>query len=180
MMRSGTAVVGVAIAALAGVWVGRVSAPDPPPVYREVEVPVERIIEREPDTVVRWRERLVVQTVTPRQIATAPGGAADHVSAFCRPQVLTVTDTLAAPPPPVILMRSVTTSNAWPLQRQNVLVTGVTSYGDLSAADFRVRPGWSVRTVGDSLLMREPRLGWWRDVVYTLAVGAIGYTLGGL
>src|SRR5690606_39129087 len=76
--------VGLAIAFLAlGAWLRGCWMPEPAVVYRDVVVPREVLVRGEPDTVVRWRERIVYRTVTAEQRASAPGAAASDVQAFC-------------------------------------------------------------------------------------------------
>lgn len=146
--------------------------------YERVEVPVERIIEQEPDTVIRWRERLVIRTVEPTQIATATGGAMDQVTQFCRPQVLTRTDTVVEQVDPMLLLRSISVNDAWFGGKDRVSVTGPTNYGDLVEIYFHANPGWSARTVADSVLIREDRWYWLQRTAEILGPALVGYGFG--
>ena len=169
-MKPRTVLLLVCIAAAAGFSARRV----PPPVYQRVEVPVERIIEREPDTIIRWRDRIVTVAAEPEIVATAEGGAEAEVEAFCEPvrvvdtvrvvgvDTVRVVDTI---PDPRLLLRSVSHSPGWWWAKDELLLTGPTSSGDLLAFDYRVRPGFTVRTSGDSLLVRYPRTSVLREVV---------------
>lgn len=161
------------VAGAAGLWA--LAWPEEVVRYERVEVPVERIIEREPDTIVRWVERIRVVTPDPVQIAVAVGGGAPEVARFCRPAVLdAVSDTVTAAPDPQLLLRSVVHDPGWFFARDRLLLTGPTSYGDLVAADYLVRPGFSARTVGDSVVVRYPRAALLREV----AEPAVWITLG--
>lgn len=145
--------------------------------YERVEVPVERIIEREPDTVIRWVERIRVVTPDPVQIAVAPLGAGPQVASFCMPSVRAATgDTATAAPDPQLLLRSVVHDPGWWWQRDRLTLVGPTSYGDLLAADYAVRPGWSARVSGDSVLVRYPRMGLVRELLEVVVPLAVGWT----
>lgn len=181
-MKTLAALAAAAIAGAVALWA--VAWPEEVVRYERVEVPVERIVEREPDTVVRWRDRIVHVTPDPVQIAVAPGGAAPDVTRFCAPSVLeATTDTVTPAPDPQLLLRSVVHRPGWFFQRDQLLLTGPTSYGDLVAQDFLVRPGFSARAVGDSVIVRYPRTGLAREALelgVPLLVGlGIGALLGG-
>ena len=159
----------------------------PPPVYQRVEVPVERIIEREPDTIVRWRDRIVTVAAAPDLVATAEKGGEAEVEAFCEPVRLVdtlrivgvdtvhVVDTV---PDPRLLLRSVSHDPGWWWGRDQLLLTGPTSAGDLMAFDYQVRPGFTVRTSGDSLLVRYPRTSVLREVVEFGVPVLVGFFVG--
>lgn len=165
-----------AVAGAAGLWA--LAWPEEVVRYERVEVPVERIIEREPDTVVRWVERIRVVTPEPVQIAVAVGGGAPEVARFCRPAVLeAVSDTVTPIPERQLLLRSVVHDPGWFFARDQLLLTGPTSHGDLVAADYLVRPGFSARTVGDSVVVRYPRAGLAREVVELGVAALVGYGL---
>ncbi len=175
-MRTFVASVGGAAVGAIALWA--VAWPEEVVRYERVEVPVERIIEREPDTVVRWLERIRVVTPDPVQIAIAPGGAAPEVARFCMPSVLKATNDTTPAPPPQLLLRSVTHDPGWFFQRDRLLLTGPTSHGDLVAADYLVRPGFSARTVGDSVIVRSPRFGGFRQGLELGIAAAIGLISG--
>ena len=150
--------------------------PEEPPVsYSEVIVPARVIEEREPPprepTIV---ERIRYVTVEARQTARAPGGATANVSAFCQPQVVLATSTDSAPelPPPTSLVRSGRYEpSIWPpWGRGDLFLSSVTSHGDLVGQDFTVRP-WHDFRAGDSVIVRQPRGAWARQV----AQGALWY-----
>jgi len=162
----------VAVIAAAAVWWFK---PDPPVRYERVEVPKEVIIEQEPDTVVRWRERVVYRTPEPTQIAVAVDAAIPAVESFCRPVATMHTDTVVVDPQ--VLLRSVTTNPGWFLADDDITMIGVSNTGALKAFHYSVRPGWSARTVGDSLLVRSPRFGVARPLLELTAAGAAGWLL---
>jgi hypothetical protein len=167
--------IAIAALSLALVW-QHCTGPEPLTVYRNVEVPVEVIVEAEPDTVVRWRERIVYRTVEPERVATATGGGQADVEAFC-PEPAAPVQVGEAPqpivlPPPVLLLRSVRTDPGGLLRRDRVTFVGPTSRGDLLELSYLARPGWSARTSGDSLIVRSPR---WQVVE---DVGIVGGLLG--
>lgn len=88
----------VAIAALAGLLLGRCSARAQPGGLQPDTVWVPRtVIERgKPDTVVKFTERIVYRPVKPAAVQVAPGAAADPVDAFVRAATDTIirTDTV--------------------------------------------------------------------------------------
>lgn len=143
------------------------SAPDPV-TFREVIVRTEQIEALEPPqrppTII---ERFRFVNVEARQIATAPGGGAPDVADFCRPTVLTLTDTVEVPAP-ILLVRSGTHSPApwWnPFAKDGLRLNGPTSLGDLRSLDYGVRDGFDFRTSGDSVIVRHPRFAAARDVL---------------
>lgn len=163
---------------LAGALVAYILLPNDPVTYTDVVVPAARIIEREmPDRPPTIIERVRFITVEPRQVATAPGGGVDDVTRFCRPTVISQTDTVEVPvADPMLLFRSVSLDERPiynPFARDELLVTGPTSLGDLRALDYQVRGSFDVRASGDSALVRYPRGALIRDVV---EVGAVAYT----
>jgi len=150
--------------------------PEEPPVsYSEVIVPARVIEEREPPprepTII---ERVRFVTVEARVTARAPGGAAENVTAFCRPEVVLATATDSAPelPPPTSLVRSGRYEpSIWPpWGRGSLFLSSLTSHGDLVAQDFDVRP-WHDFRAADSIVVRQPRAAWARQV----AQGALWY-----
>ena len=168
----------IGVSFVIGVGTRWIVPPDPEVIYDRVEVPVEKIIEREPEVEVRFIERIRVITPDPVQIAVSTGGATADVARFCAPSTLAaVSDTLADRPPPQLLLRSISHYPGWFFQKDKVLFTGPTSYGDLIAADYAVRPGFSARTSGDSLIVRYPRFGIVREVAEPLVFVAIGIGL---
>ncbi|MEM7416797.1 MAG: IMCp domain-containing protein [Gemmatimonadota bacterium] len=166
-----------------GLALGRLlsASPEPEVTYREVIVSDTVIVEREPParppTIV---ERIRYVDVPVLQLARAPGGAAADVAAFCRPTVLHTTDTV--PADTVILVRSFTHRPApfWkPLAKDGLTVTGPNSHGDLWAADYRVRDGFSARTAGSELEVRYPRFSVAGDIIdllglVSLTIHAVG------
>lgn len=148
-----------------------------PVTYRDVIVSDTVILEREPParppTII---ERIRYVTIEPRQVATAPGGGASDVAEFCRPTVVATTDTVEVPVvDPMLLLRSVSHDPGWFWQRDNLLLTGPTSTGDLRALDYSVRPGFSVRVHGDSALVRYPRTALFRELLEVALPLGIGF-----
>ncbi|MEK9505173.1 hypothetical protein [Gaopeijia maritima] len=174
-MKTLLLVAAAAIGGAAALWA--LAWPEKVVRYERVEVPVERIIEREPEVEVRFVERLRVITPPPVQVAIAPGGAAPQVSSFCMPSVLQATaDSITPVPDPQLLLRSVVHDPGWFFQRDRLLLTGPTSHGDLVAADYLVRPGFSARVSGDSVIVRYPRVGLTREALefgFPLALGVV-------
>jgi hypothetical protein len=79
---------------------------------------------------------------------------------------------------PVVPRRS--PAPGWFLQRDQLLLTGPTSYGDRVAADSLVRPGFSARTAGETVIVRYPRTGLLREGVGVVVPLAMGGALRGL
>lgn len=65
----------------------------------------------------------------------------------------------------------------WFFQRDQLLLTGPTSYGDLVPQDFLVRPGFSARIVGDSVIVRHPRAALLREAAEPAAWILVGMGL---
>ena len=151
-------------AALVGALFFYVIAPDNTITFTEVIVPAARIIELEPPTEVRWRDRIVHHYVAPTEVATAPGGATAELAAFCRPLILSTTDTVEVEVPSKVLLRSGVTRDGWWTQRSQVDLTGIMNNGDLTRFSFSVRPNWDFRTSGDSVLVRYPRISVFKQI----------------
>lgn len=146
--------------AFAGGWMVR---PKPAPVYRDVVVPEERIVEVERiDTIVQWKERIVYRHVPATQIATAPDAGQPDVDTFCAEAVANAlrtdsiaTDTIVVPPS--LLLRSVRHDDGWFFARDRLILTGPLSSGDLRQMHYGVRDGFEVRTHADTVIVRYPR-----------------------
>lgn len=154
--------------------------------YPEVIVPARRIIEREPDTVRTFVDRIRYVTVEPTVVARAPDGARDEVESFCQPTVVAALPPLETPAPipaPRLLVRSGSFDPGWWFQRDALRLTGPTSHGDLKAFDFSVRRGFSFRASGDTLIVRHPRAALFREAAelsVPLIIGiGLGLALGG-
>ena len=141
--------------------------------YPEVIVPARVIIEREPDTIRTFVDRIRYRTVRPFLVGTAVGGASEGVEAFCPPpappaeEAIAAPDSTAAPPaaPPRVLLRSGTFKSGWWLGGDHLLLTGPTSNGDLRSFDFNMRGDFSFRTSADSVIVRYPRTWFVKDVI---------------
>ena len=143
-----------------------------PVIYREVIVPAARILEQEPDTVIRWRERIVTVEVQPEVVATAPLGALDDLAAFCAPSMLPPAQTTSLPSvvteaarDTVSVGRSVVHKDGWFWFKDDLTVTALTNYGDLRAEHYRVRDGFSVRFGPNPSTVRSPRFGLLKELV---------------
>jgi hypothetical protein len=158
--------------------------PSPEPVrYRDVIVTPERIIEQEPDTVVRWRERVVTRVLEPEVVATAPEAGKADVARFCAAEVERAmpSDGLRVSlsvPEPQALLRSVQVDPGYFLSPDKVVLTGPLSTGDLRAWDFTTRTGWSARVSGDSVIFRQPRFQVLKDIGEMLVPFALGIGVG--
>ncbi len=128
--------------------------------YERVEVPVEVILEREPDTVVTFVERIRYVNVPPAQVAVATGGAVEAVQEFCKPVVVTQSETDTVVVRPTLLLRSVSVDKAWWTGKDAVLFTGLVSTGDLVASDYNLRGSWNARANADSLIVLQSRGSW--------------------
>lgn len=162
------------VAAIIGALLFYVIAPANTVTFTEVIVPAARIIELEPPTVVRWRDRIVNHYVAPIQVATAPGGAQDALQEFCRPVVLRTVDTVEVEVPAKVLLRSGVTRDGWWTQRGQIDLVGFTNFGDLKRFSFPTRPGWDFIASGDSVLVRYPRTAVVRQVIEVGLPFAIG------
>jgi len=168
----------LAIVVAAFLW-GRGGRADPEVRYERVEVPVEVLSEREPDTVVTFVDRIKYVNVPPVQIAVAPQGAQSEVQAFCRPITVsqTVTDTVYVEP--TLLLRSVSVDQAMWTGRNEVFLTGLLSNGDLIGTDYSVRGSWSARVNADSVIVLQSRMSWLKGAMEFAIPLAAGVFLGG-
>lgn len=174
---------------MAAVLVVRAGIGDPEPRYRDVVVHDTVLIRQEPDTVVRWRDRIVHVYPEAEQVATAPDAAQPDVVGFCTaagwnpPGAPALTaDTAADAPlrhpipvarlPPRLLIRSGTYDDG------SLALFGVLSTGDLQRRDYDVRAPFSFRAVGDSVIVEGSRWdGVWAVMKAAALVGG-GYVLG--
>lgn len=166
----------VLVTALVTLVVHDLLAGEPPVVFRDVIVTDTLILEREPDTVRTFVDRLVYRQSQPIQVATAPRAAVQVVNEFCAPVV--VADSVRPTARPMLALRSGShRSGSWwnPVARDELTLTGFTNYGDLRQADHAVRSGFEFRAVGDSLLVQYPRVAVIGDVVDLLGRGALVY-----
>ena len=164
---------------LIGATASYIIIPNNPITYPSVIVPARVIIEREPDTVRTFVDRIITVRANPQIIAIAPWGAQRQVQAFCKPLIVTSTDTVVVSPivDPMLLLRSVSYDSRWAWRKDHLLVTGPVNNGDLKAIDLNVRGDWTLRTVGDGLLVQYPRTA----LIGDLWTGASQiYTLGSL
>lgn len=135
--------------------------PDPEVRYRNVEVPVEVLVKSEPDTIIRWQERIITREVEAEQVATAPAAALPDVSGFCGAAGWlapgTVADSLPTPavPPyssdPRLLIRS------FAFRDGELQAWGPRSDGDLWSGRYRVSAPFEARVSGDSLFVTTDR-----------------------
>lgn len=143
-----------------GVLFGRLFfTPDPPPPrYQRVIVPESVLVIGKPDTIVKWRERIVWRTAQPEQVATATDAALPEVSAFCGAAGWVIQpapggDTVPPPLPPARLLLTAGTYDGRELRQWGVL-----SNGDAWSAEYRVRAPLQWTVTGDSLLVQGHRM----------------------
>jgi hypothetical protein len=150
-------------------------------IYPEVIVHRSVIEAQEPDTVMRWRERIVTRIVQAEQVATAPGGAESDVGAFCADTIIRVdtvqggVDTVRVAPDPRLLIRSFSLDESWFFRSDHLTVTGPLSSGDLRQFNYRTRGDVSARANGDSLIIRSDRWAFLKDALQCSACASVGY-----
>jgi len=171
----------ILVGAFVGITLYANFGPQPEPTYRNVEVPVERIVEVEKiDTIVQWRERIVYRHVPAAQIATAPDAGQPDVDTFCSEAVANAlrtdsiaTDTIVVPPQ--LLLRSVRVTDPWFFGKPGLILTGPTSAGDLRQLTYDVRDGFEARVHGDTAIVRFPRHALLKQLAEFGIVFAAGY-----
>ena len=167
-----------ALAFAAGVLVMVLMTPEPKVHYQEVIVPDTVILEREPDTVRTFVDRIQYRVVEPTQVAITQGGAATGaLESFCRPVTVVdkQTDTLVIEKQ--VLLRSVTFDDGWFWRRGDLLLTGITNTGELTAIDAKTRADFSAVAAGESVLIRESRWSWLQPVAEISAVAGLTWLL---
>ena len=187
-------------AAVALIYLGRWTAPEPPPRYPTVEIPEEAITENEPQLVedLNLAERLSVRVrtseVEPVQVATAPEGGDEELRAFCAASVAKALEAGPAIPgpeisayatpevpdlPTIFSPRSSWTDPGWWWGKDRTTVVGLLSTGGLRQISFEHHPSMSWRSdKAGGLAIRESRLGWWRGAVEFAVPLVAGYALG--
>ena len=160
-------------------------SPTEPVTYRDVVVSVRQIEANEPDTVVKWRDRIRWLTPEPEVAAHAPGGAESDVAAFCAPDTILRVDTLPgrvdtiwAAPDPRLLIRSFSLDEAWFFRSDRLTVTGPMNTGDLWQLSYPTRGDVSVRAHADSLIVRTDRWWWVKDAAQTGTCLLGGFAIG--
>jgi len=153
--------------------------PEPRIDFDRVIVHREAIERLEPDTVVRFVERIRWLTPPPISIAVAPGGGAEDVQAFCRP-ALALERGDSTPQAPTLLLRSGSLERGWPLigGPDELRLTGPTSTGDLTSRLYRTRGSVSFVTVGDSVIVRSDRWARAKDVLTAAGLLLLGRETG--
>jgi hypothetical protein len=163
--------------AAAGAWLFQSCGPADFIAFPEVIVPAARIVEREPPprppTII---ERIVYVAPRPVQVARAPGGASDALSAFCAPVTLVQGPDTVVVVDTVLVLRSGVYSEAWlPGRKDELRLTGFTNVGDLEERTFRTRGSFDFTTAGGSeVIVRYGRLAFVGDLV---DAGAYGWSL---
>ena len=157
-------------------------APTEPVVFRDVIVSVHEIEANEPDTVVKWRERIRWLTPEPEVAAHAPGGAETDVAAFCAPDTILRVDTLPGrvdtiwvAPDPRLLIRSFSLDEAWFFRSDRLTVTGPMNTGDLWQKSYSTRGDVSARAHENALIVRSDRWWWLKDALECSACASVGY-----
>lgn len=152
--------------------------PDLSPYRDPIIVSHRDLVRGEPDTVVRFVDRLVNARPAPIVVEVALGSGVPDIQRFCAPSVVSAIDTAApAPADTMLLLRSVVWRRGWFLQPDRVTAIGPTSVGDLERAEYRMRGG-SLRASGDSLIARTPRLGLAKQLLEAGVYAGIGYAVG--
>jgi hypothetical protein len=133
--------------------------PTDPLIHEHVIIPARQIIEREPDTVRTFIDRIRYISPDPVQTSVAPGGSAEQVQQFCEPTLAAQTETEPGTPvDPMLLLRSVSYDRRWAFRKDRLFVSGPTSYGDLVGIDYDVRGDWTLRTLSPSTtIVQYPR-----------------------
>lgn len=139
---------------------------------------VERVVREEPDTVVRWRERVVYRTPEPIVREIAVNGALPDVANFCGAAGWTSDTTVVVRRDTVLLLRSVTTDPGWFLRPDRIAFVGPRSDGALAREEFIARPGWSARVHGDSVIVRSPRFGLLKQLAEAAVFVGAGWVVG--
>jgi len=171
-------IISIFAAALLAFAVGLRARPPAEVVYERVEVPVEVIVEREPDTVRTFVDRVKTVEVQPIQVAISPAAIVSEVASFCEPLVPVISiDTIYVMPDTQLLLRSVSHEPGWFIAKDQILLTGVTNYGDLIAMDYAVRDGFTARATGNDVLVQYPRTSLLREVAEILAVAGVTFVV---
>lgn len=176
------------VALLIGLAVGWMLRPDPSADirYRTVHVEREAIEALEPDTIVRWRERIVYRTVPIEQVAIADSAGVDDIEDFCdaagfvrrgeTPERGESPERPTVGEPALLLVRS------WSRDGGSYTVTGPASDGSLRQLLLEGVRGtkYQARVSGDTVRFQQHR--WW-FVEPTVKAGggaAAGAAAGGL
>lgn len=169
-----------AIALFLGVVLARSCAPAPAPTHSVTFVPETVLVRGEPDTVVKWRERIVtvVQPAIVREVA--PDAGIVDVTRFCAETDAAIAraDTTAPALPPVLLLRSAEVDPGYFLRKDRLTFIGPVSNGDLARSEYMARQGWSARVNGDSVIVRSPRFGLLKEIGEAGVWAGIGYLIG--
>lgn len=149
----------LAVAIAVGFFLGRRG--EPPVRYRDVVVTDTLILRGEPDTIVRFVERIVYRTVQAEQQAVAPRAALPDVASFCSAAgwSLQVADTSSSSPDslPHTAPASVLLLRSFSYDDGDLTLIGPRSNGDLWRGDYRVGRRFQGRVMGDSVFVQTDR-----------------------
>lgn len=181
-------IIPLAIGLALGLLLMRFLAGDPEPQvrYRTVVVPESVIVAQEPDTVVRFVERIRYREVEPEQVATAPKAALPDVAAFCSAagwvEASAGVDSVppgqpvGPPVPPMLLLRSFAYDDG------ALTLWGPRSDGELWRGDYQVGRKFRGTVQGDGVFIQADRLDRWKQLgeraLWVGAGAAIGYAVG--
>lgn len=145
----------------------------PDPRTDRIIVPAHVVIEREvPARPPKIKERIVYRYKVADLTSTAPSGATLQVQNFCKPSVAVALGDTTSSHPRMELIRSVTYRSSWlPFHDAALFISTASSDGDLIGRDYRVGADFGA-AAGDSVYVREPRLGAAKTLVRGVAWGA--------
>lgn len=174
--------VGLAIGALGWAFLAPEKAPET--VYKEVIVEDTTLLRAEPDTIVKWREKIVWKEHPPARIATAEG--ADRVlRGFCEPIIRkSVADSVfpQGQRDPLVSPRWLMRSLSYDDEAFQLQVWGIANdatFKEINVND--VRGSFRVRVQPDGdLFVQSERFDRWKDYAFYTALVSAGFAIGSI
>lgn len=197
-IRWGPALLGMVLMLLVGIFASDLIRPDIPdaPEYSDVIVEPAQLAVGEPDTVVKFIERIRNPVVEPRQVARAPQAGVPDVSAFCSAAGWTPDEPIPVRPnlagadndaPPERTSDLATPArdprllvSSWSHDGRTLKVWGPLSTGDKAQLTYDVRTPYTATVHGERMLVQRERLSLpppLRDALWFAGGAAAGYTL---
>lgn len=143
-----------------------------PEALRVVRVPVTQFVKLEPDTIIRWREKIVTVTVDREQRVQSDSAGIQRVTQFCE-AAKAITDTVTVTH---YVPQALGYAGSYDGKRLDLF--SVVSDGSKVRDSYKVRTPIEWVMNGDSAIVRGARFWWLDDAIKAGAVFGGGFLLG--
>lgn len=150
--------------------------PTPEPEFHEIRVPVRVLVKSEPDTIVKWREKIVYRTVKPTQVVTADSGAAATVDKFCRAAEPRDSAGSRTDPTPSSAAPALIRSGSF--KNNRLTLFEAVANGDLRRSEYRTHSPFTFAERDGGILVQSPRMWWIKPLIRDAVLVGVGYGAG--